>query len=241
MTPQDARSILLASWRAVFGADPAPTDLQAALAIARHETGWGTYKPFAGSHNWGAVQCCKPDASGECPPGSFLAKDSSPTDSGGSRPYEICFKSYPDDAAGSRHYLEILAQKRPAVRRALGTGSAVAIAEAMYDSHYFDGFGKTREARIRGYATAIERNARTIAPALGEPLLVTAAPPADTTPPPAGLSPGALAALGVAFAVGLVVLTASRSRLSEQRLASGPGASGANAPAYRTSQRRNRS
>ncbi len=213
MNATDARATLLAAWRALFGAEPTPAELQTALAIARHETGWGAYKPFGGSHNWGAVQCCKPDASGQCPPGSFLAKDSSPTDAGGSVPYAICFKSYPDDEAGARHFLEILAVKRPAVRRALPTGSAVRVAEAMYDSHYFEGFGKTREARIQGYATAVERNARAVASALGEPLLVTAAPPGGTPPPTAGPSPGALAIAGVAVAVGLVVLTMARARL----------------------------
>jgi hypothetical protein len=212
MNASEARTTLLAAWRALFSAEPSPAELQAALAIARHETGWGTYKPFPGSHNWGAVQCCKPDASGQCPPGSFLAKDSSPTDAGGSVPYAICFKSYSDDEAGARHFLEILAVKRPSVRRALGTGSALVVAEAMYDSKYFEGFGKTREARIRGYATGIERNARAVASALGEPLVVTAAPPSGT-PPAAGPSPAALAVVGAAFALGLVVLSTARPRL----------------------------
>jgi hypothetical protein len=218
MNAPEARTTLLAAWRALLGAEPSPAELQTALAIARHETGWGTYKPFPGSHNWGAVQCCKPDASGQCPPGSFLAKDSSPTDAGGSVPYAICFRSYADDAAGARHFLEILTVKRPAVRRALGTGSAVRVAEAMYDSHYFEGFGKTREARIQGYAKGIERNARAVASALGEPLAVTAAPPSGS-PPAAGLSPATLVVVGAAFALGLVVLSTARPRLAHHPIA----------------------
>lgn len=212
MNASEARTTLLAAWRAVLGTDPTPAELQTALAIARHETGWGTYKPFQSSHNWGAVQCCRPDASGQCPPGSFLAKDSSPSDAGGSVPYAICFKSYPDDEAGARHFLEILAVKRPTVRRTLGTGSALAVAEAMYDSKYFEGFGKTREARIEGYAKGIERNARAVASALGEPLVVTAAPRGGV-PPSAGPSPATLAVVGAAFALGLVVLSTARPRL----------------------------
>lgn len=170
------------AWRRVVGRDPSPTELQAASAISRHETGFSTYKPFGGHNNYGAVQCCKPNANGECPAGSFLHKDSYPTDKGTSVSYAICFKSYPDPVTGAADFVRNITTRRPRTMAALATGDAWQIAAAMYDERYYQGFGATREKRIEGYQKAIIANGEKNARELGEQSLLS--PGTGEGPPP---------------------------------------------------------
>lgn len=188
MIAKEGVQAIAEGWRRVVGREPTPTELQAASAISRHETGFSTYKPFGGHNNFGAVQCCKPNADGECPPGSFLHKDSYPTDKGTSVSYAICFKSYPDAVTGASDFVRNITTRRPRTMAALATGDAWQIAAAMYDERYYQGFGATREKRIEGYQKAIIANGEKNARELGEPLLLTlggdGSPPAPADKPP---------------------------------------------------------
>lgn len=139
--------------------------VQAIGAIARHETGFGTYFPFAKkdgfvSHNWGAQQCSTIAKGGRCPDGCFPATDTSPTATGASIPYLACFLVNPSEQAGALSLTRLVVVHRPGIARALETGDAQVIAQAMRDARYFEGFGKTQAERVRNYATALERNAR---------------------------------------------------------------------------------
>lgn len=168
-----AAGIVRDAWTAETGAAPTLAERQGAQAVGLHETSYGkATKPpeWAGSHNWGAVQCCKPNADGTCPSGSFLSKD---YDAKSDKTYAICFKSYPDDLAGARDLVRHLTKLRPQTRAMLATGDADAIAAAMYAERYFGGFGKTDRERIEGYAKALETKAATLAKACGEDVKVT--------------------------------------------------------------------
>lgn len=141
------------------------TVVQGIAAVARHETGFGTYFPFAkkdgfASHNWGAQQCNTIARQGQCPADCFPATDTSPTATGASIPYLACFQVNASPEAGALSLVRLLTVQRPGIARALETGDAQVIAQAMRDARYYEGFGKTQAERVRNYATALERNAR---------------------------------------------------------------------------------
>jgi len=187
------------------------TVVQAIAAIARHETGFGEYKPFArpatssepawASHNWGAMQCGKvADKDGRCPPGCFPAKDSSPVTGA----YLGCFQVHPDADTGARALVKLVTVSRPGIAAALPSGDAQKIAAAMHEARYFEGFGATVEIRIEGYARALLRNAEINARQAGVPLLISIPPPPPPPPPPSPEEMGVLAAIAVAALAGLV-------------------------------------
>lgn len=164
------------------------TTVQAIGAIARHETGFGTYPPFAkgtfASNNWGAQQCSTIAKAGKCPDGCFPATDTSPTSSGGSIPYLACFIVNDSPEAGARSLVRLVAVQRPGIAAALTTGDAQAIAQAMRDARYYEGFGKDQSERVANYAKALLRNAQMNAAGARVPLAITLQPPPEPPPPP---------------------------------------------------------
>lgn len=158
--------------------------VQGVAAIARHETGFGTYKPFAKpgfeSNNWGAQQCSTIAKAGKCPDGCFPATDTSPTAAGTSIPYLACFIVNPSPEAGARSLVKLVTVSRPGIAAALTTGDAQAIAQAMRDARYYEGFGKDQTERVANYAKALLRNAQMNAAGARVPLAITLQPP----PPP---------------------------------------------------------
>ena len=157
----------------LHGKAPDETSAQGIASVGRLETGWGRYKPFPGSYNWGAVQCkAVQDKSGNCPPNCLPAKDSRPNKDGTSTYYGACFKVYADDTAGAKDLVKNMTSQRPLTWKALATGSAWAIAEAMYREHYYEGFGATEETRIGHYAKGIYNNALEISKRGGGPMLI---------------------------------------------------------------------
>jgi hypothetical protein len=153
---QWARSILNTVWRE-FGA-PTPGALQAVQAIARHESGPGYGDGMGNANNWGSIHC----TSG--PPCGDGCIEHTDTNAAG-EPYTTCFRRYETPEAGARDLLRELL-RRPQVRSVLSSGNAGAIANAMRTTGYF-------EAPTPVYSAAIARNARAIASALGEPLIVS--------------------------------------------------------------------
>lgn len=141
-----------------------PAVVQGCAAVARHETGFGTYKPFAkggfASNNWGAQQCSVVAKEGRCPDGCFPATDTSPTPQGTNIPYLACFIVNSSPEAGALSLVRLLTVQRPGIAAALSTGDAQKIAQAMRDARYYEGFGKTQAERVRNYAVALDRNAK---------------------------------------------------------------------------------
>lgn len=159
---QWARSILLAAWRD-FGSPP-PGALQAVQAIARHESNYGA--GLDGASNWGSIHCTAG------PPCGDNCIEHADTDANGT-PYATCFRKYESHEAGARDLIRELLRREP-VRAVLSSGNASAIAHAMHATHYF-------EMPESLYAAAIARHAKAIAPAVGEPLIVTLSGPKDAT------------------------------------------------------------
>src|SRR6185369_2901078 len=84
------------------------------------------------------------------------------------KPYKTCFRSYPSHQAGAADLIRTMV--RGGVGRALRSGSAVKIADAMHANRYF-------ERAPEAYAARIDARARAIAAEIGEPLFVQMRPP----------------------------------------------------------------
>jgi len=180
------------------------------LAESGYGRGWGKYPDGMDSHNWGAVQSPKKPIDGACPPGYFCAQDTIPQSDGTSIPYLACFRKYPDDVQGAADVVYWLTTKKaPLIARAIAqNGTLEDVCAAFYDSRYYQGTGKTREARIQGRANGFAQHLARFSKTLGEPIVFERGP----VPPPGqmgGSSSGttntgsAAAAVGIALAVGV--------------------------------------
>ena len=159
VTSQTVLSVLQGAWPTIFSEQPTTRELHTATMVARHESGYGTgWKgEMVGSNNWGAIQASTPP----CTPGvSAPNVDTHPNADGTSTPYTSCFKVYATPEAGAADLLHVLfvVNKRQSVRNAANTGSIYAVAKAMHDTGYYEGFGSTVEQRVQGYADALWAN-----------------------------------------------------------------------------------
>lgn len=188
-----AREVIRQAFRQTMGHDGSLAALQAAQAVGMRESSYGRgwKAPGQGSHNWGAVQSGRPP----CGPGSFDYTDTHPTKSG-SVPYPICFRSYPSDVDGAADMIRHLYVKRPKVAAAVRSGRLERFSGAMYDEHYYEGFGPDRAARVRNHMKWIGSALEKISKALGEPIALNG--------PPSGGSGGGLA-LGALLLGGLLL------------------------------------
>jgi len=188
ISDRDARAILVAVW-------PGRTlaEYQIVQAIGRFEGNYGA--AFDAANNWGASQ--RPAlADGSCPLGTTATPD---FDAQGVQ-YTACIFRLPSPEAGARALVRALtAPRRPEVGRALTSGNARRVAGAMSRSGYM-------AAKPDRYALSIQRNARTIARALGEPLKVTSSSPASSSPL------GAFAFVAVFLEFAIIAFLATRGR-----------------------------
>ncbi len=184
-----ARQAVADGWKKVHpGIEPTLQELQAIQAVSRLESGYGSWGNHpkcgnngVGSNNWGSVQACVPCLEGEkknacckvrdgqCPDGTFLCGD---YDAAHNYNYAVCFYKYATPADGAASVVKHMTTHRKLTWAALKTGDAEKISAAMYDEHYYGGFGKTREERIEGHVKALTGAAEKIATALGEPLVI---------------------------------------------------------------------
>ena len=210
-----ARDIVRAQYAAEVGKEGSPQAIRAIQCVGKHEGSYGRATvpaAWIGSNNWGAIACCKPGADGTCPPGSFLTKDSYPTSSGTNVPYAVCMKSYPTPEAGARDLVRHLTKVRPMTGKALETGDADAIADAMYREHYFGGFGATAEQRKERYAKKLAEMDAAITKATGEgPYVTRKGGTAGTGGNVAAKSSGGAGGL-LLLGLGLVVVAAGARR-----------------------------
>lgn len=173
-----ARQALLDGWQKVHpGTTPSLPEVQAIQGWSRVESGyggWGNHPRCGnngvGSNNWGSVQVAKLPKDGVCPvPNAFLCSD---YDAKSDKTYAVCFYTYPTPADGAAAVIKHMTSLRPKTWAAIKTGNAEAIATAMYDEHYYGGFGPTREARIEGGVKALTAATAKIAAALEEEQVV---------------------------------------------------------------------
>jgi hypothetical protein len=153
---RNARDVLRSAWPSEAG----PADegaVRLVLAVAGLESGYGV--GFGdGVNNWGAIQCGHgPPCGDTCIPWGDKHSDGTG--------YQYCFKKYASPAAGARDLVSLLARKvGPGV---LSTGNPDVLASAMYDAHYYEGYGNTREERVSGYAKGLKNRLAEVGSALG--------------------------------------------------------------------------
>lgn len=171
-----ATEIIRSAFSSVFGREPTDGERHGAQLIAWLESNYGRgwsddpkkcpHGNCSGSNNWGAIiirACPAPDVEPPCPDG-FIYRDSYPD---GSACYQ-CFRAHPTPEAGAAHLIRVLYERRPSVLAAAQIGSLPLIAETMYDTTYYTGFGPTREARIAGQLKRMREGYETILSGLGE-------------------------------------------------------------------------
>ncbi len=186
-------------WVDTFTGDhPSVWAVSLGLAVAQHETLCGD--AWTGEHNWGGVQLGGLNAEeaacltgivaspqtvavaretlnthGLNRSGGALHVDSSPA-SGTQRYYFAWFAAFPTDEQGAAYFIKVLAKARASkavLQAAVGAwrSDAVALASAMYNTHYYEGFHDPKtpagvQANISDYAGAILTNAPSIFNAL---------------------------------------------------------------------------
>lgn len=172
-THTEARAWAQAGTEAALGREPTYNEVLFVQAIALLESGYGAgWKgDGVGSWNMGAVQGGKPPCD---PSKAFLYTDSHPNADGTSTKYEWCYRKYPTPEAGMQDVARILY-----VQMKVDPTSIEAVSTQMYDAHYYEGFGATREARIANHVKALTNGVTRITTALKEPM-----PPLVVSPEP---------------------------------------------------------
>lgn len=179
---RDARALCNEAFRRVFGREPKRSEAQLAQAIGRLESnyGQGWKPPGDGSHNIGAIQ--KGTWTGK----TFTYTDTRPNADGTSTPYVIEFRKYNTAIDGwvdliKRVYTGGIWPKGMAhkavggprmllVLPAATRGDAAAFSAGLYDTVYYQGHGKTREARIANHRKAVLSALLAMAKEIKEPL-----------------------------------------------------------------------
>ncbi len=136
------RPVYIEAFKRVHGVTPTNAQLEAVMAVGRHETNFGTAKfrggVGPGMHNHGAVQCCKPNKeTGKCPDNAFLSQDTTPNPNGGDTVYSVCFKRYANDVDGAADLIRIIGKKPLSIMKAT-TNSLAGFAAGMYLQGYFE-------------------------------------------------------------------------------------------------------
>jgi len=157
---------------------PCPATLEILLGQACVESGCNPANPKGGL---GAHQCTKHDEANPAPYFTcFKSTDTSPsnTQPGVNTTYEVSFRQF-KDAPGpdgtmrpasdwaAYDFLRSIAHDRPTSFAAAKSGNINTYCAALYDSHYYQGYGTTREERIAGYDKGIRSHVPHIAAALG--------------------------------------------------------------------------
>lgn len=147
-----------------FQREPTLAEVQFVQAIALLESGYGQgwKNDGVGSWNMGAVQAGRPPCNPET---SFSYTDTHPNSDGTSTPYTICFRKYPGPVEGMADVARILYKQMSII-----PSSIRAVSTQMYEKHYYEGFGATKEARINNHVKALTAGLEKITTALGEPI-----------------------------------------------------------------------
>lgn len=170
VTHAQAREILAAAFREIFGRDGTLPELQIAQAISLGESYYGnagyrnraTGEVVRNTNNWTAQQCgVRPP----CPPTCFEATD---TRANG-EPYQACFRLFATPEEGAARFLTILYKQRPGgpdVLAAASRGDYKEVSRLMRSHGYF-------ELPLAKHQQALSSNIDRVAKALGEPRATT--------------------------------------------------------------------
>lgn len=182
----DAKQIVSEAFARVFFREPSRPARQLAQAVGWLETGYGQHWDArgAGSNNWGAIQAHS-GWSGK----TFDYVDTRPNADGTSTPYRQRFRVYASPAEGAEDLVRTvytggrnpplgLTEKiinphgaRGKVVLEPGTlGEAAAFSAGLYDTVYYQGFGRTREERIAHHLRAVLNACAIACRETGEPM-----------------------------------------------------------------------
>lgn len=176
---REFRQLVCEAFRQRFGREPTRSEAQFAHAVAELETscgdGWADPEHDK-ANNFGAIQ-----AGGSWTGATFIHRDSSPQPDGSNRWYVTKFRAYPtaiDGASDLVRVVYLVARKvagvtRDRVTMVLGPatrGDSLGVSTGLYDSGYYEGFGRTREERIGHHHLALTKALERIARDLREPL-----------------------------------------------------------------------
>lgn len=172
-----ARALCIVAFEKVFGRPPSRSEAQLCQAVGFIETGYGSgwKPPGVGSNNIGAIQ------RGQWKGKTFQYTDTRPNDDGTSTKYCIEFRWYDTPLDGwvdlvKRVYTgglyggKIGPYRQTMVLGPASQGNSKAFSEGLYDTVYYQGFGKDRETRIRNHHKQVVAAVRAQAKELKEPL-----------------------------------------------------------------------
>lgn len=174
ITHVQARSLAIDGFKLSFDIEPTRLEAMFEQGIGLLETSYsfGWHGAGIGSNNVGADQAGKPPCN---PATSFLYTDSNPNPDGSSTTYSICFKKYPDIAHGFAGLAHIMYQQMSHsadvehnVRMAANAGDIYGVSLALFNEHYYAGFGATPAIRIANHYRNLRADINTIAVANGE-------------------------------------------------------------------------
>ena len=166
-THAQMRSILAEAFRVGFGRPGSTSELQCLQAVAKLETNYGDGWRGAGkgSNNIGAIQ------KGSWARETFVYTDTRPNADGTSTPYQTHFRKYPTLLDGAIDLVRVVykIQRRdvlvlPPAKR----GDLAGFSAGLYDSHYYEGWGRNRDERIAHHLKAVKDAVAKQAAALGE-------------------------------------------------------------------------
>ncbi len=163
------RMAVIQGFEHAFKHAPALPVAQLLHAVGQIETscGMGWKGAGVGSNNWGAIQ--KGSWRGE----TFEYTDTHPNPDGTSTKYKIAFRKYPSRMAGAADLARVVYKVRKrdeSVLVAAQDGDSLGFSQAMYETGYYEGFGRTKADRIHNHHKAILRALNMHAKELGERL-----------------------------------------------------------------------
>lgn len=128
------------------------TRILGAIAFIETQYGQGWKGSGKGSHNWGAIQAGS-SWKGE----TFEYVDTHPLPDGTSQTYRVAFRKYPNDADGAKDLIRVAYVNRPSVLEAAERGDVYEVSKHLYLTHYYEGFGKTSNDRIKNHYRALDK------------------------------------------------------------------------------------
>jgi len=161
MNHSEAYLLAHSAYLTVLGNEPTGCEVAVIAAIAWLESNYGAgWKGEGeGSFNMGAIT-----AGSSWTGPVFTATDSRPNNDGSSTQYETKFRVYSSALEGFKDLVRVafVQANRSTVRLAAFNCNIDEVSTQLYDTGYYQGFGKTREERIAGHQKAM-RNALVVA------------------------------------------------------------------------------
>lgn len=180
LSHREFRAVVTEGFRRVFDREPTRPEIQYVHAVAELETscGDGWLDPAHDrANNYGAIQ----KGSNWTGP-TFGHKDSSPNDDGTSKLYDGAFRVYSSPVAGAEDLVRVVYKNRGrehAVLPSAQKGDSKGVSRGLYQTVYYEGFGRNADERIGHHHLALTRALERIARDLREPLPDGSEPPAE--------------------------------------------------------------